>query len=368
MYRVIIVEDEIFVLNYMNRMLKMFEEIQVTALFSSPEEVIQSSALPDADVAFLDIEMPYMSGIELARVLTEKQPDLLIVFTTAYSKYAVDAFGVEAIDYLLKPVNPRDILRVIKRLNKVKPQSGYLSDKGPKDKETKHIKPYKVRCFGRFEVMKEVNEIIRWPTKKTEELFAYFLMHKDNYIDKWKLLDKFWPEMDEERGMHNLYNTVYRIKQTIKNLPESPNIEKAGDSYVLRAGPLFTDIDMLNLIDDKAFILQEDTVIDARTLFLSYVTPLFGTRDYIWSFSMQENVAKIYKRVCKKLIHYYRERDDLEQAEEMIFHYVKQHPENVDMMLWWFDILGDLKGGEEKTAGYKTWFNNILAQMDLPLL
>ena len=368
MYRVILVEDEIFALNYMVRMLKGFKELTVVAVFSSPEEVLYSIDSLKADVAFLDIEMPRMNGIELARRLMEKRHNLQIVFTTAYSKYAVEAFGVEALDYLLKPVNYQDILRVIKRLNKTKKEYPKQNSSEPAALKTESVKPCQVRCFGCFEIKDAKNQIIKWPTKKAEEVFAYFLIHQGSYINKWELLDKFWPDMEEERGLHNLYNTIYRIKQVLKKLTASANIEKINDGYVLKSEGFATDLDTLKSMDDQEFVFSEKNLAEVKSICLSYKTPLFGTRDYIWSVSLQENIGRIYKRVCKRVINQFKEREDFEQADEIIRHYVKQHPENEDMMLWWLGILKDWNGRQEKTAEYKTWFNKKLSEMELPLL
>lgn len=369
MYRVILVEDEKFALNYMIKMLKGFKELTVVAAFSSPEEVLYSIDKLKADVAFLDIEMPRMNGIELARKLMEKQHKLQIVFTTAYSKYAVDAFGVEAMDYLLKPVNYQDIMRVIKRLNKTKTDySKKQNSSEPSALETESLKSCQIRCFGCFEIKDTKNQFIKWPTKKAEEVFAYFLMHQGSYINKWELMDKFWPDMEEERGLHNLYNTIYRVKQVLKKLTASANIEKINDGYVLKSEGFATDLDALKCMDDPEFVFSEKNFAEVKSICLSYKTPLFGTRDYIWSVSLQENISRIFKRVCKRVINRLKEQDDFEQADEIIRHYVKQHPENEDMMLWWLGILKDWSGRQEKTAEYLTWFNEKLSEMELPLL
>lgn len=368
MYRVILVEDELFALNYMVKMLKEFKELTIVAAFSSPEEVLYSIDSLKADVAFLDIEMPQMNGIELARRLAEKQNNLQIVFTTAYSKYAVDAFGVEAMDYLLKPVNKEDIMRVIKRLNKMKPEYPIQKSIRSAILKTESVKTCQIRCFGCFEIKNEENQIIKWPTKKAEEVFAYFLIHRGSYINKWELMDKFWPDMEEERGLHNLYNTIYRIKQVLKKLTASANIEKINDGYVLKSEGISTDLDTLKSMDNVEFVFSEKNLAEVKSICLSYQTPLFGTRDYIWSVSLQENIGRIYKRVCKRVIIRFKDRDDFEAADEIIRHYVKQHPENEDMMLWWLDILKDWKGRQEKSGEYKTWFNEKLFEMELPLL
>ncbi len=368
MFRVILVEDELFVLNYMKKMLTEFPEFLVVGAYSSPEEVLEDFDGLNPDVAFLDIEMPRMNGLELAGKLIEKRHNLQIIFTTAYSKYAVDAFGVEAIDYLLKPVNSEDILRVIKRLNKINSNIAQ-NEMNKEDKQGPEWNLlYNIRCFGRFEIRDEQKQIIKWPTKKAEEVFAYFLMHRGDYMDKWELLDKFWPDMEENRGLHNLYNTIYRIKLTIKQLSLEPNIEKINDGYVLKAEGILTDFEALKIIDDRENILTESTVPGIKALCLSYGTPLFGTRDYLWSVSYQESIARIYKRVCKRLICYYRKNNDFEQAEEILRHFVKQHTESEEMMLWWLEILKNWNGWEEKIGDFKEWFNERLSEMDLPLL
>jgi len=75
--------------------------------------VIESAAL---DVIFLDVEMPGADGIALARALAQTADSPAVVFVTAHADYAVDAFAVEAFDYLVKPVEPERLARVVDRL------------------------------------------------------------------------------------------------------------------------------------------------------------------------------------------------------------------------------------------------------------
>jgi two-component system LytT family response regulator len=71
-------------------------------------------------VVFLDIEMPGHSGLELLDFFDENEVDFSIIFTTAYNQYAIQAFKFSAIDYLLKPINPTQLVEAIKRLEKTK--------------------------------------------------------------------------------------------------------------------------------------------------------------------------------------------------------------------------------------------------------
>jgi two-component system response regulator LytT len=68
------------------------------------------------DVVFLDIQMPGLTGLEAARLVQEQPAPPAVVFVTAHAEYAVDAFSVEAFDYLLKPVDPERLARVVERL------------------------------------------------------------------------------------------------------------------------------------------------------------------------------------------------------------------------------------------------------------
>ncbi|MEN9337096.1 MAG: hypothetical protein RLZZ500_2083 [Bacteroidota bacterium] len=75
------------------------------------------------DLVFLDIEMPGHSGLELFDFFNEEDIDFSIIFTTAYSQYAVKAFKFSAIDYLLKPINPDELVTAVQRFSRVKTQN-----------------------------------------------------------------------------------------------------------------------------------------------------------------------------------------------------------------------------------------------------
>ncbi|MDF2512842.1 MAG: response regulator receiver and domain protein, partial [Herbinix sp.] len=295
MYTAMIVEDEVHILKHLNKMLSAMDAFIVKGAFSTPEEAY--TAFPDIlpDVVFLDIEMPRMNGIELASRLLAQKSDLKIIFTTAYGNYALDAFEVEAIDYLMKPIMPDRLKRVLERLDKI---TGVQKAKASLLKENND---FPVRCFGCFDARDQQQQLIKWSTKKAEELFAYFLVNQGKHISKWELLEAFWGDVEEERGAHNLYNTIYRIKQVLKTLPFSPQIQKINEGYVLEAQENLSDLgQLLKLMKqnrDQAYFSMEA----AKTLFFSYATPLFGNKDYFWSLSLQKHVAKEYGRLCSKL-------------------------------------------------------------------
>jgi DNA-binding LytR/AlgR family response regulator len=117
----IIVDD-----NAMARMAmkKLIEQIKDLSLIAECENAMTAYNIVNQkpiDVLFLDIEMPGMTGIELTKNLGKKRP--FIIFTTAKTEYAVDAFELNVIDYLVKPIEPARFLRAIDRLKEVKESS-----------------------------------------------------------------------------------------------------------------------------------------------------------------------------------------------------------------------------------------------------
>lgn len=90
--------------------------LQVVAECEDGASAVEALAEHQPDVAFLDIRMPGLTGLEVARVATEASPRTQIVFVTAYDQYAIDAFERGAIDYLLKPVKPDRLDATVARL------------------------------------------------------------------------------------------------------------------------------------------------------------------------------------------------------------------------------------------------------------
>jgi two-component system LytT family response regulator len=108
-----LVDDEPPALERLRRLLEQTNRVQVIGSATEPEEAVTALSADPPDVCFLDIEMPRLNGFEvLARL--PSQP--IVIFTTAYNRYALQAFAVNSVDYLLKPVDPGSLERA---LNKV---------------------------------------------------------------------------------------------------------------------------------------------------------------------------------------------------------------------------------------------------------
>lgn len=116
--KILIVDDEKLALMRLKRLITEVSEPVIFSASSASEALSIVEKNPDIEVAFIDIKMPEISGLELAYRLLTINENLFIVFQTAYEEYALEAFKVGAIDYLLKPYTTEDIKRVLKRIEK----------------------------------------------------------------------------------------------------------------------------------------------------------------------------------------------------------------------------------------------------------
>jgi two-component system LytT family response regulator len=119
--RAYLVDDEPLAIERLARLLANFEGLTVAGSATDPAGALNFLLGPSGksiDVLFLDIEMPGMNGFELLSRLTE-QP--FVIFTTAYDQYALRAFEVNSIDYLLKPVEAEQLERALSKLQRLRP-------------------------------------------------------------------------------------------------------------------------------------------------------------------------------------------------------------------------------------------------------
>jgi DNA-binding LytR/AlgR family response regulator len=116
--RALIVDDEAPARSELRYLLSAHPEIEVAGEAATAAEALRLAASVPFDAVFLDVEMPGLSGLDAARLIGNRSERPDIVFVTAHERYAVDAFAVEATDYLLKPVDPDRLARVVTRLGK----------------------------------------------------------------------------------------------------------------------------------------------------------------------------------------------------------------------------------------------------------
>ncbi len=118
MLRCIIVDDESGAIEILSRYVDRTPEIELVQSFRDSIEALTFLAENDADLVFLDIDMPNLDGMQLSELIRSK--DVRVIFCTAYSEYAVESYEKDAIDYLLKPIAYERFLKAVQKALKAR--------------------------------------------------------------------------------------------------------------------------------------------------------------------------------------------------------------------------------------------------------
>lgn len=203
--KVLIVDDEEMVLEDTKE--TVGKELPGMKIFctSSALEAVEIADRQRIGIAFLDIEMPGMGGLELAEKIKKKNPDTNIVFVTAYAEYALEAFGIFASGYLMKPLQRKDVKKVICNLRCP------LSDR----KEG-----LRVQCFGNFEVFYGGQPVV-FARAKAKEIFAYLVDLNGAVATTGELCGILWEDsMDVGKNKHYLRNLIGDIRKALRDCHE----------------------------------------------------------------------------------------------------------------------------------------------------
>jgi two-component system, LytTR family, response regulator len=115
--RAFLVDDEGLAVKRLRRLLEATGRVEVMGTCTDPTEAVQLILNTRPELLFLDIEMPGLNGFEM---LAQLNPQPLVIFTTAYDQYALQAFGVNSVDYLLKPVESQQLDRALAKIDRIR--------------------------------------------------------------------------------------------------------------------------------------------------------------------------------------------------------------------------------------------------------
>ncbi|MGN0648826.1 MAG: response regulator [Oscillospiraceae bacterium] len=222
-----VVDDEKHTLNYIVAILKETYPQADISSFDRGKDALQTAKNKKCDVAFLDIRMNELNGIELAKELKDINGETNIIFTTAYSEYALDSYSVYASDFLMKPVSGNTIIKAMEHLrNPVKPAG-----------ENR----LRIQCFGNFEVFYD-NSPVRFKRAKTKELLAYLVDRKGAACSQNELIAVLWEkETDIASQQSNLRNLIADLKKTLASVNSESVLVKERNSLAINPDMVICD-------------------------------------------------------------------------------------------------------------------------------
>lgn len=234
--KIVIVDDEQMSLNDSRDTVKEVYPQAEVICFDSALQALQLITEQKPEVAMLDIEMPEMSGLALAKRIKEVSPDTNIIFVTAYSQYALDAIQMYVSGYLLKPLQRADIEQAFEHL------------RHPVRRETFQLR---IQCFGNFEVFYR-NEPVQFPRAKSKEILAYLVELNGAAANTGELCGILWEDsIEQEKNKHYLRNLMGDLKKVMKNC-------EAEDSLVVKRNQFAVKPEKIDC--DYYRFLQQDPV------------------------------------------------------------------------------------------------------------
>lgn len=219
---VLMVDDEILALQDLEYAVKEALPNAGYYCFNKAKEALEFVEDNKVDIAFLDINMRVLNGLEIAVKLKNRWPNINIIFCTGYGEHAVDAFNMHASGYLMKPITAESIKEEIKNLR-------YDVDK---------IKPLIFVDTNHFNLYDFNGKQIEFKRKLSKELFKALLLSKDNRTVE-ELSALLWGKIDdtyiEEKNKNYLMQLFTDIRHTLEEHKIEGILCKDIDGYYLNS-------------------------------------------------------------------------------------------------------------------------------------
>ena len=203
--RITIVDDEERARNLLDILLRNLGHQDIHA-FGNAETALSYLKTNPCDVAFLDVEMPGMDGLDLAEELLKLPEPPAVVFETAYPQYAVRAWDSDAVDYLLKPYGQEQVRRALERAvrrNETRKPAG----------ESR----VEIHCFPTFGLWVD-GVPLSFDNRKAKELLAFLVHMQGAWVSTDRIIYALFEDSDEKNTKNYYRLVLYRLKQILKEI------------------------------------------------------------------------------------------------------------------------------------------------------
>ncbi len=295
MVNAIVVDDEWYNLKEIGELAERTGFLHVAGMYQNPLTVLEQWDDIRPNVAFIDIEMPEMDGITLAEKLLEKNPSTMIVFITGWDRYAVKAFDLNALDYILKPVKEERFSRMVEKIR------NEISQEKP-------IEPHmlKIQCFDSLETT--VGGVpVKWERAKAEELFAFLVMNHGRFMHKETIIENLWPDYIPEKALPILQTAICKIRKVFSQIQDNVKLEYSGNRY--RLSLFNTQCDYLELERRLNSAVYWNTLADIESTCSLYKTGFLAQQGYIWSLGKDEQLRRCLLSHVNRTVLKHRQAD-----------------------------------------------------------
>ena len=203
--RILCLDDEELALQMLEMCVKKARPDAEVWSFDDQDALLEDAEESGCDVAFLDIHMRGMNGVEVAKRLKDINPKMNIIFVTGFSEYKADAMDMKASGYIMKPVTVEEVKE---ELDNLRFQIGMVPKKNAL---------LRVQCFGNFDVFLPNGDHVKFERSKAKEVFAYLVSRHGSSCTTRELFAIIFEDQPYEEKLQNLLQTyIYSMIKTLK--------------------------------------------------------------------------------------------------------------------------------------------------------
>lgn len=305
----ILVDDEPLALDFLERQIRKISGISIVRKFVDFNLKKDGAILQEIDIAFLDIEMPEMNGLELAGKILEIKPTMIIVFVTAFQEYAVQAFELDSLDYIVKPVQLDRLEKTLKRIEK---KATYSHESPLLENNILRINVCRELSF---ETTKDNPKIVQWRIAKAQELFLYLLLHAGKTVRKSELAELLWPDIDFSNDYSQLYTAIYHVRKTLNLFCNHFSLKNTTDGYYLNIKNASIDLVEWENSIKSAPPINIKSIADYETIMELYTDSYLQEYDYLWAEPERYRLEMLWLKTADQIADFYFMQGDLERAE-----------------------------------------------------
>ncbi|ARF17609.1 response regulator [Sporosarcina ureae] len=317
MIRAILVDDEPLALQLLAHKLATFTGVQVVKTFTNPLHLLDDIQDLSFNVAFLDISMPGMDGIDLADHLLSIDPTIKIVFVSAYRDYAIQAFELNSIDYLLKPLKNERLENTIARL------THSLSSVFVPQTESGEL--LQIQCFQEF-IVQYKQEVVKWKTIKIKELFAFFLTYHKESIHRDVLIETLWPDTEYAKAKIQLHTALSHLRKTLESLGFSKVIVFTNQSYSMKLSNFYCDALEMEKLVQQHTVATGSSIDSFKKSIRDYEGDYLELEGYDWSYTHAERMKRQAIQLLHLMISYYRTAQDTTHIQSSLERLIQLDP------------------------------------------
>ncbi len=242
--RIMCLDDEPLALKMLEMCVREAKPDADVVAFDDQDELLADAEKNSCDIAFLDIHMRGMDGVEVAKRLKGINPKMNIIFVTGFSEYKGDAMDMKASGYIMKPVTKEDVERELSDLRfPIVPKANAL---------------LRVQCFGNFDVFKPNGEHLRFERSKAKEVFAYLVhRHGASCTTKEIFAVIFEDEPYDKKNQNLLQTYIYSMLKSLKEAGAENVVVRSYNALAVNADLIDCDYYRFQQLDAGAINAYE---------------------------------------------------------------------------------------------------------------